>query len=164
MTDSEIIREAHVITYPRYRDVYDEFDRLNGSCFDGELPTLPIRHGIMSYGKCRGFTQLEQIPIISLATNIMPDPQQWRDTLIHEMIHAWLMLRSEKTGHNFIPWCREITRITPLLGMPPIQAAPTKQRRVDGKVCWVTPDRSLTRMQLATWPNSIRHTQLQVTH
>lgn len=156
MKESEILRCAHAITYPDYGNVYQAYDELNELCFDGSLPTLPIRHGIMPYGRCIGLTSYRDSPLISLAENIMRDDEKWRDVLIHEMLHAALMLAKRNPDHNKVPWCEEITRITPLLGLPPIKAEPIRQKRIEGRVTWFTEDGYLTRKALASWPQSIR--------
>jgi hypothetical protein len=62
--------------------------------------------------------------------------------------------------HNAQPWCDEIMRITVQLGLDPIKAAPVKPRRVqiDGKSKVVRKplDGHLSRIEIASWPHSLR--------
>jgi hypothetical protein len=85
-----------------------------------------------------------------------------RDVLLHELVHVALK-EGDRAGwayrdaaHNTDEWCAEITRITPLLGLPEIQAEPVKPRRVDGKVRRVARDGHLERAQIAAWPHPLR--------
>ena len=51
---------------------------------------------------------------------------------------------------------REIIRITPQLGLPPIKAAPVKPRRIDGKVARRALEGHISRDDMAHWPRSLR--------
>ena len=90
------------------------------------------------------------------------------DTLIHEMLHAFLMLRGENPAHNAAPWCRMITELTPGLAAREIKAEPVGTMRVPNpdrdtdpkapktKVVRRPKPGCLTQDQLARWPHSIR--------
>jgi hypothetical protein len=52
-----------------------------------------------------------------------------RGVLLHEMIHAYLVERGEDPAHEVAPWCREIARLSALLGKP-IMVEPQTVRRV----------------------------------
>ena len=76
------------------------------------------------------------------------------------MIHAKLILASESPDHNGEPWCREIMRITPLLGLPEIHAAPDRVMRVGKGKASVVPRVArpgcLARLDVAGWPHTLR--------
>ena len=73
-----------------------------------------------------------------------------RDVLLHELVHVG----TEGAEHNSEDWCWEIVRITPLLGLPKVQAEPVKPRRVNGEVRRLARDGQLERAQIATWQPS----------
>jgi hypothetical protein len=52
------------------------------------------------------------------------------DVLVHEMVHAALMLRGEDPQHNGEPWCRVITELSPEVLGREITARPVVPRRV----------------------------------
>ena len=52
------------------------------------------------------------------------------DVLVHEMVHAALMLRGEDPRHNGEPWCRVITELSPGVLGQEINARPVLPRRV----------------------------------
>jgi hypothetical protein len=152
-----------------------EFSRINREHFAGSMPPLPIVIGITAYGRCIGLTRGHSTPRITLASEIFNGshrqqggPLTVSDTLIHEMLHAFLMLRGENSDHNAAPWCRMIAEMSPVLGGREIQAEPVGTMRVPN------PDRDtdptaprtrvvrrpkpgyLTQDQLARWPHSVR--------
>jgi hypothetical protein len=150
---------------------YDTFDRFNLEHFDGRLPALPIVIGITAFGKCLGLTRYDELPRITLASNIFaPAPsggangsrrprcghREVEDVLLHEMIHAKLVLNGVDPSHNGQPWCDEITRLSPAVLGRDIQAAPVKVRRVEGEVRRLALPEHLTRDELARWPGSLR--------
>lgn len=139
----------------------DEFQRHNERYFAGGLPPLPIVFGLSAYGHCLGVTRFEgewgPLPRITLSTSYGPLGQNVAsDLLLHEMIHARLILAGEDTRHNADPWCREIMRITPLLRLPAIRAARVRTRRVNKVPQQRELPGHLSRAQLARWPHSIR--------
>ena len=87
------------------------------------------------------------------------------DVLLHEMLHVTLFdtgIEGTKTvpHHNSQPWCDEIMRISPQLGLDPIKAAPVKPRRIrigdESKVVRKALDGHLSRIEMATWPYLLR--------
>lgn len=154
----------------------EEFSRLNVDIWDGELPDLPIVIGITAYSKCVGVTRCRDLPRITLSSEIFngstrlatPGALYVSDVLLHEMTHAVLHLRGQTANHNEDPWCEEITRITPLIGLDEIIAEPVNPRRVPNPARQLDPTApktvpmriartgTLTRGQLARWPLSIR--------
>jgi hypothetical protein len=82
------------------------------------------------------------------------------NVLLHEMIHQYLCESGQCTKHNDHPWCNEIMRITKQLWNVDIHAAPDSPRKVKGYSVRVqkpsaTGQASITRKQIATWPDSI---------
>ena len=153
----------------------DEFGRINHDHFAGSIPPLPIVIGITAYGRCIGLTRGHSTPRITLASEIFNGshrqqggPLTVSDTLIHEMLHAFLMLRGESADHNAAPWCRMITELSPALVGREIKAEPVGTMRVPNpdrdaapaaprtKVVRQAKPGCLTQDQLARWPHSVR--------
>lgn len=153
----------------------DEFSRINREHFAGSVPPLPIVIGIAAYGHCIGLTRGHSTPRISLASEIFNGSHRQRggpltvsDTLIHEMVHAFLMLRGENPSHNAPAWCRMITELSPDLVGHEIIAEPVGTMRVPNpdretdpkapktKVVRRPKPGCLTQEQLASWPHLIR--------
>ena len=152
-----------------------EFAALNREHFAGSVPPLPIVIGITAYGHCIALTRGHSTPRISLASELFNGSGRLRggplmvsDTLIHEMLHAFLMLRGENPAHNAAPWCRMITDLTPGLAGREVQAervgtmrVPNPDREIDPaapktKVVRRARPGYLTQDQLARWPHSVR--------
>lgn len=145
---------------PAGRFAYADYDRLNVAHFSGELPVLPIVIGLTAYGHCLGLTRHgdgEQWPRITLAsTYFAAGHHAVSDVLVHEMLHADLILRGLDPAHNGKPWCEAITRLSPsVLGLE-VKAAPVNPRRINGAVARVPLDGYLPRAVLARWPGSMR--------
>jgi hypothetical protein len=140
----------------------DEFERLNRDHFAGVLPPLPIVIGITAYGKCIGLTRGggswdESLPRITIASNqFRVGSQKVTEILLHEMIHAKLMLAKQNPDHNDKPWCSEIMRLSREVFGKEILADPVNPRRVDGKVVRKARDGYLTRDEIAKWPDCLR--------
>jgi hypothetical protein len=157
----------------------DEFARLNREHFAGSIPPVPLVIGLAPYGKCIGVTvDLEDwlaAPRIGLAPEIFNGnhrtpggPRMVGDVLVHEMIHAALMLRGEESGHNGEPWCRMITDLSPAVLGRAVDARPVLPRRVLNPARETDPDApktivvrlaepgQLPRQDLARWPHSCR--------
>lgn len=156
-----------------------EFARLNREHFAGSIPPMPVIIGLTAYGRCIGMTlsgpRWLEAPRITLAPELFngsqrtqPGARMVTDVLVHEMIHAALMLRGEDPGHNEAPWCRMIAELSPAVLGQDVNAAPVKPRRVPNParesdpaapktivVRQATPG-SLSQAQLATWPHSVR--------
>ena len=84
---------------------HDTYDRLRAE-FYPELPEqLPIVIGLTAYGHCIGLTMRgghwETEPRISLFSPLFGRGRLWvDDVLIHEMLHASLMVTGRLTDHN----------------------------------------------------------------
>jgi hypothetical protein len=146
-----------------------EFQRLNGWLFAGELPPLPIVIGLTAFGGCLGVTRARgswsdgHRPRITLAPEVFQGSARMRggrhrvtDTLVHEMVHAKLVLAGADPTHNGPPWCAEITRLSPMVLGHAIVAAPDTVRRVEGVARRGPRDGALPRALVARWPYSLR--------
>lgn len=169
------LRDAARMFWPNHADlIYDTFDRLNRDLFDGELVNAGIVVGLTPHGGRLGSTALGTgritlhpalldpataapwgIPCRQLGERFMAD------TLLHEMVHAVLIQHGEPHDHNDHGWCGEVTRISPLIGLGRVIASPWKRARrsaADGGGLTYRPeiDGSISRTDLATWPQSLR--------
>lgn len=151
----------------------DESARVNREYFAGSVPPLPVVIGITAYGHCLGLTRGRRraIPRISLASRAFNHggPRTVFDLILHEVLHAFLMLRGEDPAHNAAPWCAMITELTPaVITGAEILAAPVGTTRVPNparerdpqapktRVVRRARDGHLTQDQLARWPHSVR--------
>jgi hypothetical protein len=162
-----------------------EFERINTTFFDPAVPPVPVIIGLTAYGRCIGAvrdcrTWLES-PRITLAPEIFTgtrtaEPKRQvhggilmvADVLVHEMIHADLMLRGLDPGHNAEPWCAAITHLSPQLLGHTVTASPVKPRRIPNPARETNPEApktivaragvggGLSQAELATWPHCQR--------
>jgi len=94
------------------------------------------------------------------------------DVVVHELTHAHLAIRGEATEHNARPWCREVMRLSPLIGLPGVVASPDKRARerdaegrATGRLLRVPKvPGSISRTALAAWPHSLRPTTYYARH
>jgi hypothetical protein len=156
-----------------------EFARLNREHFAGSIPPMPVIIGLAPYGHCIGVTRGAADWLAAPRIGLAPEgfngsrrtpggARMVADVLVHEMIHAALMLRGENRSHNSESWCRMLTELSPgVLGREVI-ARPVLPRRVPN------PDRetdpaapktiiarqaepgALARAELAAWPHQLR--------
>lgn len=155
-----------------------EFRRLSRELFAGSIPPMPVIIGLTAYGACLGFTRPAgwlAFPRITLAPEVFSGNHRTRggpltvsDTIVHEMVHAALILRGEDPRHNEAPWCKLITELSPEVLSAEITARPVRARRIPNpdretdpsapktKVARVPDDGCLTRTGLAGWPLSLR--------
>jgi hypothetical protein len=155
-----------------------EFARLNREHFAGSIPPMPVIIGLTAFGRCIGATRdtgwLDS-PRITLTPELFNGnhrtaggPRMVSDVLVHEMVHAVLMLRGEDPQHNGDPWCRLITELSPEVLGREITARPVLPRRVPN------PDRAadhdapktvvirkpetgaMSQAELARWPHCLR--------
>lgn len=146
---------------------YDAFVELNDRYFGGEISCRGIAWGLTPYGSRLGHTAPNGRITLHPAL-LDPKSDAWgteramfgeryaRDVLLHEMIHVLLFGRQLAASHNAQPWCDEIVRLAPELGLQPIKAAPVKARRVDGKVVKAPLDGHLSQGELALFPHPLR--------
>jgi len=175
MTYGEVRRFTTWTWGPAGEFAADEFMRLNREHFAGSVSPVPIVIGIAAYGHCIGLTRGHSTPRITLASELFNGskrqpggPLSVSDTLIHEMVHAFLRLRGENPDHNCAPWCRMITELTPGIAGRGIQAAPVGAMRVPNPDRDTDPEAPKTRVvrraqpgyltqkDLSRWPHSIR--------
>jgi len=159
-THRDYLQAAAVLWGEAGEFVVAEFERHNQAHFGGELPPLPIVIGITPYGRCIGQTRPrggwdagDTLPRITIASNLFAaGTVAVSDTVLHEMIHAKLMLGGLDPGHNGRPWCQEIERLSPAVIGQEVKAAPVTPRRIDGKVTRQHLDGHLSRDQISHWP------------
>jgi hypothetical protein len=146
------------------RFAIDEQERLNRRYFAAALPPLPVVIGITAYGRCLGLTRgpehltwRTRVPRITLASNLFAEGSaRVSDLLLHEMVHAKLILAGLAWQHNSRPWCEEIMRLSPLVADRAILAAPVHPRRIKGQSVRQARDGYLSRAELARWPAVLR--------
>lgn len=124
MSTNEDYRQAAALLWGDAGDfAATEFVRLNREHFAGSIPPMPIVIGLTAFGRCIGLTRgggwLDS-PRITLAPELFNGnrrtsggPRMISDTLVHEMVHAALILRGEDPEHNGDPWCRLIAELSP---------------------------------------------------
>jgi hypothetical protein len=160
--------------------VYDTWKTLNEKYFGGSLRVGSIVWGLTEWSGSLGYFTPSQNKITLHRSLINPQSEacgtrellcerMTEDVILHEMLHQKLFQElgycADKFGcHNFQPWCDEINRMNPLLGLEG-KATVNKQRRIkeaaqnkgSGKAKWMpSEDGTMTRTQIATWPHSLR--------
>jgi hypothetical protein len=175
-----LLREVAELYDPKvWPWAYDTWQSLKGKYFPGNLEVGPIEWGLTEWGGCLGYFTPEVNKITLHKSLLDPCSRAWgyrgllgermtEDVMLHEMLHQKIFQElgycADKFGcHNFEPWCDEINRLNPLLGLEG-KATVSRQRRIkepekkgNGKVKWMpTGDGTMTLKQLATWPHSLR--------
>jgi predicted SprT family Zn-dependent metalloprotease len=75
------------------------FAQLNSEFFGGKIPAYRIAYNAR-FSNVAGRIMYKP-PLIELSVKHFElHPQELRDTLLHEMIHAWLHARKENSGHT----------------------------------------------------------------
>ncbi len=75
------------------------FARLNSDHFAGEIPAHKLAYNVRFSNLAGRITY--KPPLIELSPKHFENqPEALRDTLLHEMIHAWLYARKENSGHT----------------------------------------------------------------
>jgi hypothetical protein len=104
---------------------YDAYDRIRGALYP-ELPgQLPIVIGLTAYGHCLGLTRAgwEHGPRISISSSLFSaGRRQVDDLLVHEMLHASLILSGLSPGHEGEPWYAAVRRLSPAALGHPLEA------------------------------------------
>jgi hypothetical protein len=140
----------------------EECGRLNESHFGGRLPAIPIVIGLTAYGRCIGLTRgsgewRDGLPRITLHSRLFAfGTRAVSDTILHEMIHAHLVLAGLDPDHNGRPWCVEVERLSPAVLGRTVKARPVHPRRVDGVNVRLPLPGHLSRKEIAGWPHSLR--------
>ncbi|MDQ6933458.1 MAG: SprT-like domain-containing protein [Candidatus Eremiobacteraeota bacterium] len=77
------------------------FAQLNYEFFNGEVPAHRIRYN-PRFSNCTGRISYKQKPpLIELSPKHFAEaPGALRETLLHEMIHAWLLTKGQNPGHG----------------------------------------------------------------
>ncbi len=86
---------------PSETDLQLLFAELNNYHFNGEVPVCRIRYNARFSNSAGRITYSERPLLIELSPkHFREQPQALRETLLHEMIHAWLYDRTGDTGHG----------------------------------------------------------------
>ena len=84
---------------PNVADLQMLFAQYNFVHFDGEIPAYRIAYNARFSNVAGRITY--KPPLIELSPkHLRGKPEELRDTLLHEMIHAWLHARGENPGHT----------------------------------------------------------------
>ena len=165
--NGERFREAQETMWPGAGAwAHDTFVELNAEYFDGEVAHAGIVWGLTPHGHALAHTYADGRITLHPAL-LDPRDSAWglkpflgtayaRDVLLHEMIHALLFGRGGEHSHNTQPWCDELVRLAPLLGLRSIKAVPVVPRRIDGVVVRRPLDGHLERAAIAAFPHSLR--------
>jgi predicted SprT family Zn-dependent metalloprotease len=85
------------------------FARYNNECFGGEIPAHRISYNARFANLAGRITY--KPPLIELSPKHFENrPEALRETLLHEMIHAWLFARGEDPGHG-APFKRKMRQL-----------------------------------------------------
>jgi len=105
------------------------FARLNNEFFGGEIPAHRIAFNAR-FGNLAGRITYKP-PLIELSRkHFERHPEALRETLLHEMIHAWLFARGEKPSHGraFKAKMRELGITSIYHDLGPARPRPAKQK------------------------------------
>lgn len=140
----------------------DESERWNSEAFDNELPPLPIVIGLTAYGRslavCRYPGSNRPLPRVTIHPSEFNTEglRHASHVVLHELLHAWLMLRGENSTHNAAPWCGAIVRLSRRLFDLEIVAIPETNRRAATKARRAELG-AISRTAVSSWPHSIIH-------
>ena len=86
---------------PTETDLQMLFAELNNYYFNGEAPACGIRYNARFSNSAGRITYTTKPFLIELSPkHFRAHPEALRETLLHEMIHAWLYERTRDTGHG----------------------------------------------------------------
>lgn len=86
---------------PTETDLQLLFAELNNFYFNGEVPVCRIRYNARFSNSAGRITYTSRPLLIELSPkHFRENADALRDTLLHEMIHAWLWERTGDTGHG----------------------------------------------------------------
>jgi len=151
------------------RNVVNKWVEFNETYFAGELrpiplmitPTLPYGRRVADCSGCAGHGRLIRVNLPKDHNVLVAD----YNTLLHEMIHQFLLERGESPKHESEGWRREIMRLNKMIIGKEIWAGRSKTVRkkdpADSKSSYVVrinepaPDGrpSLSQRQISRWPH-----------
>ncbi|MBW1841526.1 MAG: hypothetical protein JRI75_06995 [Deltaproteobacteria bacterium] len=152
--------------------VFDEWEKLNETLFDGKIIAGPIVWGKTPEDRSIGY-YLSEENLIHLHTTLVrplyPKPMaKWDisnlnkkfagDVLLHEMIHQMIHQTGGWEGattHNNKRFVGEINRIAELIGLG-VEARVIKQKEVDGRLKWHVEPGCMTYKEMSEFPYSSR--------
>lgn len=86
---------------PSETDLQLLFAQLNNHYFEGQVPACRIRYNARFSNSAGRITYSVRPMLIELSPkHFREHPEALRETLLHEMIHAWLFDRDKDTGHG----------------------------------------------------------------
>ena len=159
--------------------VYDAYGWENSERFDNRIALPMIQVALTPHGGCIGMTNANvQRPVITIHPSSWGNPDAWGgipagrryvlDIVIHEMTHVSVQMTMQdhtegvgpwKSSHDNPIWCEEVNRMSPLLGINGVKAAPTVRRRADGRMLRRAPDGCTPMSAVSRWPYSVRDPQ-----
>lgn len=172
-----LIAAAQVSDFGYGEWAYRKWVELNEQFWNGQLEPGGIFWGLTPHGSSLGFYEPWRNAITLHTSLVKPKGDAWgqavllgekfaEDVLLHEMIHQSIHQLTDyrgKESHNCAPWCKEVNRLIPMLGLETdLKAEVVKLRRVknsDGKGSTVTRKEKpgvLPRRMLARFPHSLR--------
>ena len=109
--------------------LYESFDVINRTFFDGRVPFPVIQWNLTPYGHCVGQcrVKMNHIPVITIHPILLNDPRHGEGstigTFIHEIIHVAQRFAEYQgtkgdTSHNSTSWVSEVNRLSPAFGIP----------------------------------------------
>jgi hypothetical protein len=157
----------------RGRFAYAAFAWANAHVYDDALPVPLIQWALTPWGHCIGHTvsRADTVPVITLHPmiwDLLPrklaipsGPRYALDVIVHELLHVQVRyVRGAggcgKSSHDNPVWAEEVVRLSPRIGLGPVQAAPTRRVRVEGRMLRRTPDGCISMDALSRWPLSLR--------
>jgi hypothetical protein len=142
--------------------------------YDDALPVPLIQWALTPWGHCIGLTEAcpDTVPVITLHPMIWTGgrqrqvpggPRYTLDVIVHELLHLQVgYVRGAggcgESSHDNPVWAEEVMRLSPRIGLGPVQTAPTRRVHVNGRMLRRTPDGCLSMDELSRWPSSLRPT------
>lgn len=150
----------------RGRFAYEAYRWANKALFKRKLKAPLIQWALTPYGACIAMARMRPgDAVITLHPSLwkpgIEGPLRTLDTMVHELLHVYIhaVLEEGRTGnssHDNPVWVREILSLSPKLGLPSFEASQTIRKREGPRLLRITPDGSISRRALATWPSSVR--------
>jgi len=95
---------------------HDAYHRIRLALYPELPPQLPIVIGLTAYGHSDGLTRggWRHGPRISLFSSTFGQGRRYvDDLLVHEMLHAWLLITGRQASHDSTDWYEAVRRLSP---------------------------------------------------
>lgn len=158
---SEVRNVLHISFGERGARIADTWQQYNDAYWQGQLKPVPIfLPAATPYGHWIGCCTHSQGQVINIQLKYGLNEQKITNTLLHEMVHQFLVESGQKPDHNARPWCKEIMRISRDYFDVEFWAAPAQPRKFEGRSVRVQKksdkgEESISRMAIASWPISV---------